>query len=77
VSTAGKKFFDFKVTLVHIVCVTIKQDSQYTYKATLRRVPVKTLAVETQRSIKYCVYVCMCILVLIIRLAKYMYRIAL
>jgi len=37
-----------KVILVHVVCVTVKQDSQGTYKATMRRVAVTIVDVEKQ-----------------------------
>jgi len=84
VSTAGTKFVDFKVTLVHVVCVTIKQDRQCTYKATMRRVPVGIVAVEKQQAlnivcvgVSVCVCVCVCVLVLVIRRAKHMHHIEL
>jgi hypothetical protein len=82
VSTAGTKFVDFKVILVHVVCITIKQDSQCTYKATMRRVPVTIVAVEKQQALNIvrvcvCVGLCVCILVLVIRRAKHMHRIEL
>ena len=63
-SIAGTKFVDFKVTLIHAVCVTITQDSQGTYKATLRRVSLTIVAVEKQQALNsMCVCVCVCVFV--------------